>query len=163
MGAEAARHPYGCRILCRLLEFGSHEEPATHRLFEEVLADIDDLITHSFGGYVAQHLLEFGSDEHKRSVGHAVRRNLVSNAAHKRGSRIVEAALQQCSEEDKQAIAKDLLASREELLALVENQFGCHVVKALLRTSEENRKQILEVLRPVRDKLRNSKYGKYVL
>jgi len=163
MGAETARHRYGCRILCRLLEFGSVDEPSAVMLFEEVLTDIDEILRHSFGGYVAQHFLEFGSDEQKRRVGQAVRRNLLSNAAHKRGSRIVEAALQQCAEEDRKGIAEELLASRENVLFLAEDQFGCHVVKALLRTSDENRRQIIEMLRPEREQMRSSKYGKYVL
>lgn len=163
VGAETARHRYGCRILCRLLEFGAADEPATHQLFEEVLADVGNLLRHSFGGYVVQHFLEFGSKDHKRRVGQAVRQSLVSNAVHQRGSRIVEAALQQCAEEDRRAMAEDLLASREEVLYLAENQFGCHVVKALLRTSEGNRRQIAEILRPVKEHMRQSKYGKHVL
>lgn len=161
-GAETARHRCGCRILCRLLEFSANE-PATRRLFDEVLADAGNLLRHEFGGYVVQHFLEYGSEENRQRVGEALRRNLLSNAAHQRGSRIVEAALQQCAEGDRRAIAEGLLASREEVLYLAENQFGCHVVKALLRTSEGNRRQIAEMLRPVKEHMRSSKYGKYVL
>lgn len=163
MGAETARHRYGCRILCRLLEFGSPQEPATGGLFEEVLQEVDSLVRHSFGGYVAQHFLEFGSADHKRCVGDAVSRSLFANAAHKRGSRIVEAALQHCAEEDVRAMADELLASGDEVIKLAQNQFGCHVVKALLRNSEDDRKRIAEYLRPAKEQMRNSKYGKYVL
>lgn len=163
VGAETARHRYGCRVLCRLLEFGAPDEPATHRLFEEVLADIEELLRHSFGGYVAQHLLEFGSEEQKRRVGQAVSRDLIANAAHLRGSRIVEAALQHCAEEDRRAMEEELLASSEEVLSLAVSQAGCHVVKALLRTSEGNRRRINQMLRPVEGQLRNTRYGKHVL
>lgn len=163
MGSDTARHRYGCRIICRLLEFGSPDEPATSQLFAEVLREADTLVRHSFGGYVAQHFLEFGSAEHKQRVGQAVRRHLVTNCLHKRGSRLVEAALQQCAEEDKRAIADELLATRETLLEVAQNQYGCHVAKALLRASGENRRRVAEYLRPVREQMRTSKYGKFVL
>lgn len=163
IGAETARHRYGCRILCRLLEFGSPQEPATKGLFEEVLQEVETLSRHSFGGYVVQHFLEFGSADHKRRVGEAVTRSLFANAAHKRGSRIVEAALQHCGEDVVRAMADELLASADQVINLAQNQFGCHVVKALLRNSEDDRKRIVEYLRPVKEQMRNAKYGKYVL
>lgn len=163
MGAEVARHPYGCRILCRLLEFASPDEPAVRNLFDEVLTDADNLVRHSFGGYVTQHFLEFGTADHRQRVGQAVSRDLVLNATHKRGSRIVEAALQNCADVERNAIVDGLLASRERALELAQNQFGCHVMKALMKTSDENRKRLSNFMRPVREQMRHSKYGKYVL
>merc|ERR1712242_555072 len=67
MGLEVARHRYGCRIFCRLLEHSAdHPEPAA--LIEEVLQDAIGLCRHSFGHYVVQSILEHGTTEQKQHI-----------------------------------------------------------------------------------------------
>merc|ERR1712232_1036722 len=125
-----ARHRFGCRLLCRLLEHGvSHSKAA---LFGEILADAGSLCIHTFGNYVIEHFLEFGLPEQRREVARALHADATSLAQHRYGSRIVEKALEACSGDDQAAIIDALLTSGE-LPTLAENQFGCFVVKALLK------------------------------
>merc|ERR1711937_1123191 len=110
-GREVARHRFGCRLLCRLLEHGlSHSKPA---VFDEVLDDARELCKHTFGNYVMEHLLEFGLPDQRREVARALCVDAAGHAQHRYGSRIIEKALETCSGEDQVAIADALLTSGE--------------------------------------------------
>jgi hypothetical protein len=130
VGVEIARHRFGCRILCRILEFGSFDDPHTRALFDEILIHAETLIRHSFGSYVMQHVLEFGPPEHQLRVVEALRKDLFETSACKRASRLVEAALRLCGADEQEAITTELIDNCN-LLSLSMDQSGCHVVKAL--------------------------------
>lgn len=162
VAGDIARHRFGCRVLCRLLEHNECSDPAIAELYEEVLNVAETLCTHSFGSFVIGHFLEFGSPQHRSRVVQAVRKDTYAIAADKRGSHIVEAILQLASPDDKKGVANDLLASEEQLLFLAHNQFGCHVVKSLVRLPEY-RQRAASLLCPHSSQLRVSKYGRHVL
>ncbi|CAE7441426.1 APUM5 [Symbiodinium natans] len=63
--AEVARNVFGCRIFCRLLE-QSANLTSTQRLLAKVIRDAEDLVQNQFGRYVAQAVLEHGTDEQRR-------------------------------------------------------------------------------------------------
>jgi len=159
---EVARHVFGCRVLCRILEHLSPNDLSTIALIEEVFVDIEGLCNHIYGSFVVRHLLEFGLPQHKQRVVSALRSDLVTYTKHKFGSHVVEAALRHASVEDQQRLARELLQDKEELIALAANQFGRHVVRALLALPDGLRKEALEVLRPMESQLKASRYGKSV-
>lgn len=161
VGTQVARHPFGCRVLCRLLEFHSATGVAA-LLFEEVLQDADALVRHSFGNFVMGHVLEYGLPEHRQMVVTALRKDPFTHASDKFASHSVEAALQHSAPEERSALASDLLALGDGLVVLAHSQFGCHVVKALLRVPG-HRQQVISLLCPVTQQLHTSKYGQGVL
>ncbi|KAJ9511778.1 hypothetical protein QJQ45_022659 [Haematococcus lacustris] len=59
-----ATHPFGCRIIQRLLEFCSdkHRKDA---ILREVLSEVVQLAQDTYGNYVIQHVLERGSPEER--------------------------------------------------------------------------------------------------
>jgi pumilio RNA-binding family len=162
-GQEIARHCFGCRVLCRILEHLSPSDVSTMQLVEEVLADLQDLCSHSFGSFVVRHLLEFGLPQHRHRVAMALRADLAGYAKHKFGSHVVEGALRHASFDDQQVLARELLGDKEQLMFLASNQFGRHVVRALLATPGSLKKEAVDALRPMEGQLRASRYGKSVL
>lgn len=162
-GREVARHRFGCRVLCRLLEHGSLTDPSLAALIEEVLYDARALSTHAFGNYVLRHSLEFGVPEYRRWVVQSLLADLVLISGNQYGSRVVETAFQVCSSGDQQLLAAELLRDPAQLSALSVNLFGRHVVLALLRVSGEYKEATAMALRPHVDHLRSSRYGKLVL
>merc|ERR1711907_314068 len=127
-GHTLVRHCFGCRVMCRILEHLSPEDASTLELVDEILTDVEELCSHSFGSFVMRHLLEFGLATHKHRIVLALRADLLGFAKHKFGSHVVEAALRHTCFEDQQEMAKELLADKEQLLFLAGNQFGRHVV-----------------------------------
>jgi len=159
-GQEIAKSCFGCRVLCRILE---HFDLTTLQLLEEILSDLSELCNHPFASFVVRHLLEFGAPEHKHRVADALRSDVFGFAKDKFGSHVVEATLKYASLEDQQVLAKELLGNKEQLMVLAANQFGRHVVRALLALPGALKKEAFDVLHPMEDQLKASRYGKSVL
>jgi hypothetical protein len=163
IGADVARHRFGCRIFCRLLEHGSLDDAFTNALLEEVLAEVDVLARHTYGNFVIRHCLEFGHPLHRRSIAAALCENLVETARDQSGSRVIETALEFCEDTDKGHIAETLLANPDELISLSTDPLGRHVVKALLRTPGGWQRSVADTLSPAIAGLRKSKQGRPVI
>jgi hypothetical protein len=161
VGSEAARHRFGCRILCRLLEHYSPSDEYAVALLTEVFADAPALVRHAYGTYVVRHGLEFGLVGHRQQIVYALWSDMFGNAKHKQGSRVVEAALTFCADADRDAIANELASNPGNLVALAKSESGRHVVKALLRMPQWSRVIALH-LQPSIAEIRESKYGKSV-
>lgn len=54
-------HPYGCRVVQRVLEHCTIEEAKEH-IRREILRSVGPLATDQYGNYVIQHMLEYGPD-----------------------------------------------------------------------------------------------------
>jgi hypothetical protein len=162
-GLEIAQHVFGCRVLCRILEHLSPDDTNTIELVEEIFVDLHGLCSHSFGSFVVRHLLEFGLPEHRHQIAMVIRGDLIGLAKHKFGSHVVEATLRHASLEDQRVLSRELLRNKERLMTLAANQFGRHVVRALLATPEELKKEAVEALRPMAVQLKASRYGKSVM
>jgi len=162
MGAAVARHRFGCRVLCRLLEHLSSDNGQTCLLVDEVLKDAEALCRHHYGNYVVQHILEFGSPEQKRQVACALCSSMAGNARNKNASRTIEKALAHCCLEDRSAMLNSLLSERSGLPSLAEHQFGSFVVQAVLRLPQEQSSQVVALLRPFTARLKSTRYGRRV-
>merc|ERR1712232_188261 len=163
IGSEVARHRFGCRVLCRLIEHGSLEESSKRSLLEEVLSDTDALSRDEYGNFVIRHCLEFGHPYHQHLIAAAVCPNLIEMAMDQNGSHVVESAVQFCETADKKAIADKILADSGQVLCLATDSYGRHVVKALLRAPGEWQELVAAALRPSIRTLKQSGQGKPVL
>jgi len=162
-GQETARHVFGCRVLCRILEHLSPNDSSALQLLEELLSILSELCKHPYGSFVVRHLLEFGVANHKHRVVEALRSDLPSYSKHKFGSHVVEAALQHASLDDQQVMSSELLRDKQQLVTLAGNQFGRHVVRALLTMPGNLRTEAIATLRPMESQLKASRYGKSVI
>jgi len=164
-GAATSRHRYGCRIICRLIEHCAGDA-RTATLMDEVLAESNELSRHSYGHHVVQSVLEHGHAGHRHRVAAAMRGDLLRGARNRNASYVIEKALTHCSEEDRQAMASELLASPDGVPQLAQCQFGGFVVKALLRLPGEDStaaSACFERLQRAAGELQATKYGKRLL
>lgn len=163
MGVEVARHRYGCRILCRLLEH-SATDAGPMAVFNEVLQSVGGLCRHSFGHYVIQSILEHGTPEQRHQIAVALRGELARSVQNRNACYVIENALSYCSADDRQALVEGLLdGGPSRLSALAQHQFGSHVVRALLRLTGETSQLTLAQLRTVAAQLQMTKYGRRLL
>lgn len=161
-GAEMARHKFGCRVVCRLLEH-SALTPATEALAGEILAEAGKLSRHTFGHHVVQSVLEHGRPGQRREVVEALRGDLLRNSRNRNSSYVVEKALTHCDPEERAAMASELLSSPDEVLQLAQCQFGSYVVKALARLPDEFADTTIAFLLQEAPRIAASKYGKRLL
>lgn len=158
---ETARHRYGCRVLCRLLEH-SASEPATVALVEEVLTQAAVLSSHEYGHYVVESVLEHGSASQASCVARDLRPDLSLHCQDRNATYVVKAALAH-SAADCQSLADELIADSEQLQLLAEHRYGYHVVLALLRSPSRASSSAQQALRPLVPQLRLSVFGSRVV
>ena len=60
-------HPYGCRVVQRVLEHCTIEEVKEH-MQKQILLSTAPLATDQYGNYVIQHMLEHGPDSARSAV-----------------------------------------------------------------------------------------------
>jgi len=149
--AGNARHKFGCRVLCRLIEHwrddggsvGDRPWPVTI-LIEEILKDAVGLCRHSYGNFVLQHLLEHGHSEHKHVIFLACSAELEANAKDKHACHVIEKALEECCEDDRLAITSKLVASPNLVFQLCEDQYGSYVVRKVLDQQRSQHSTVVE-------------------
>jgi pumilio RNA-binding family len=164
--ATIARHRFGCRILCRLLEYAV-QEPLLVPLLDEVLAEAGALSCHYYGHHVLEHMLEhgYGFEKHKNQIVWTIRGNMGKCAQDAHGSFLIEAAMREamrnCSR-DRQSYLEQGLCG-EDLLSLACSRFGSHVVRAFLQLPGDASQQAFFFLRTHSAHLMTSKFGRHVL
>lgn len=156
-----AQHRFGCRILCRLLEYCGTQRLVL-RLVDELLHGTEDLCCDCFAHHVIQSVLEHGSDRHRRRIAAALLRDPLENAKHKHTSYLIERALCCCCLEDKEALLATL--SHPRIIAdLVCCQSGCYVARALLQLDEVDSQAALAEIRLRSPELQNLKHYKRLM
>jgi pumilio RNA-binding family len=163
-GSEIARHRYGCRVLCRLVERNFGRAVAhVDELMEELLAEGAELSRHTFGHYVMEIMLQNGSAHHRCKICAALNVELMRNAKNRSATYVVEKALAVCDEEERRPMVQNLFGSPELLVSLVENQFGCHVAKAFLKMPGASSHEMLCCIDAASPRLQKNKYGRRLL
>eukprot|EP00811_Abedinium_folium_P034372 NODE_7258_length_1595_cov_6.322207.p1 GENE.NODE_7258_length_1595_cov_6.322207~~NODE_7258_length_1595_cov_6.322207.p1 ORF type:complete len:457 (+),score=116.85 NODE_7258_length_1595_cov_6.322207:129-1373(+) len=162
IAGKVARHRYGCRVLCHVVQYCSMESRHAQLLIDAIMQDGPALCRHTFGNYVIQQILEHGETEHRHQVADALLKD-DRNAKNRNASHVLEKALEQCPREDICALAESLLESDKKILELATHQFGCFIVRALLKTPSEFADRTREYLFPYTAELEKSRNGKKVL
>lgn len=163
IGCAVARHRYGCRVLCRLLEHGA-TIAGLGGLVEELLGEAAELCRHPFAHHVMQSVLEHGTDEQRSRVSAVLRCDLLANAQHRCASHLVEAALLYCPAEEVSSLAAELLCGGPEgVLSLAQGQFGSFVVRSLLRLQGASSSAARGYILQAAERLWADKYGQRVM
>jgi len=141
--AQCARHRFGCRIICRLLEFTLAQESTQHLVDFLLLVDSEalNLIHHKFGRHVAKSILEHALSRHKERVFNVIYMSLYSSAMHHHGSYVVEAALQLMPPTEQQLILSGLLDPMI-LQHLALSRFGWFVARTVLERPDVDAKML---------------------
>jgi len=157
--AYAAQHGFGCRVLERLLEHCTPEQVGP--LVEDLLDAGPKLCTDQYGNFVVQHVLEFGTDEHKHRMSRIVAAQIASIPGDYHGCSVVSAALTHSLEKDKIVVARSVLARRGFLVCMARQRHGHDAVMCLLNLV--NTKERMEAERQLRasiGQLQRSRYGR---
>lgn len=161
-GAATARHRFGCRVLCRLVEHAGQASDMK-ALLGEVLEEAEDLCRHSFAHYVMQSMLEH-LPEHRVRIATALRADLAGHARHRCASHVVEAALEYCAEEERRLFVTELLGPGVcNLVDLAQSQYGSFVLKAVLRLQGPHQDEAWRKLKESAEIIESSKYGQRLL
>ena len=126
-----ATHPYGCRVVQRMLEHCRN--PSRKQLLEELHACAPSLIVDQYGNYVTQHVIEHGGLEDRAKIITLITAQLVTFSKHKFASNVVEKSIQHGNQAQRQRIVSTLTALDDRgdspLLHLMKDQYGNYVIR----------------------------------
>lgn len=157
--AYAAQHCFGCRLVERLLEHCTLEQVGT--LVEDLLDFGPQLCTDQYGNFVVQHVLEFGSDEHKHRMSLIVAEQIASIPGDYHGCAVVSAALTNSLPDDRIVVARSVLGRRGLLVCMARQRHGHDAVMCLLNLVNAKERAEAEIqLRASIGQLQRSRYGR---
>ena len=126
-----AVHPYGCRVIQRMLE---HCDDVPRRsILIELRPTIAQLLTDQYGNYVSQHILKYGDAADRAEVINMVKDQLLLFSKHKHASNVVEHCLKWANPEQKRDIMLKLIEKPERgeslLAMLLRDGYGNYVIR----------------------------------
>jgi hypothetical protein len=137
--ASLACHPYGCRVLQRMLEYC--QEPRKGRTLDEISRVHRRLLDDQYGNYVIQHVLQFGRVQDRDIILDMVAENgLLKLSRQKFASNVVEKLLKYGNGEQRRAVVREMLRLVDENTSEFVND-GCpgtSVVLLMVRDAYAN-------------------------
>eukprot|EP01062_Namystynia_karyoxenos_P006506 TRINITY_DN1228_c0_g1_i2.p1 TRINITY_DN1228_c0_g1~~TRINITY_DN1228_c0_g1_i2.p1 ORF type:complete len:714 (+),score=193.52 TRINITY_DN1228_c0_g1_i2:99-2144(+) len=163
-------HPYGCRVVQRVLEHcreSSHIVP----ILEDVLRRAHALVSDQYGNYVVQHVIANGHPQYRFAVTMRLRGHFALLSMHKFASNVVEKMYEHATQQLRDAILEELTSSTGHgsdgalsgAAAAATDQYGNYVIQKIFDlSSEEQRTGLLQHLAPFLDRIRAAPYGKHL-
>ncbi|KAI4983113.1 hypothetical protein ZWY2020_023605 [Hordeum vulgare] len=163
---ELSTHPYGCRVIQRVLEH-CDDESTQNAMMEEIMQCVVPLTQDQYGNYVIQHVLQHGKPEERTSIITQLAGQIVKMSQQKFASNVVEKCLSFGSPEERQILINEMLGTTDEnepLQAMMKDQFANYVVQKVLETCDDhNRELILSRIKVHLNALKRYTYGKHIV
>ncbi|XP_049822940.1 pumilio homolog 2-like isoform X2 [Aethina tumida] len=156
-------HPYGCRVIQRILEHCTPEQTAP--ILAELHQHTDQLIQDQFGNYVIQHVLEHGKPEDKSQLINNVRGKVLVLSQHKFASNVVEKCVTHATRAERALLIEEVCGFNDNALhVMMKDQYANYVVQKMIDVSEPTqRKVLMHKIRPHLNSLRKYTYGKHII
>ncbi|KAL2328774.1 hypothetical protein Fmac_022201 [Flemingia macrophylla] len=159
-------HPYGCRVIQRVLEHC--KDPTTQqKVMDEILGAVSMLAQDQYGNYVVQHVLEHGKPHERSSIIKELAGKIVQMSQQKFASNVVEKCLTFGGPSERQLLVNEMLGSTDEnepLQAMMKDQFANYVVQKVLETCDDQQRElILSRIKVHLNALKKYTYGKHIV
>eukprot|EP01038_Epipyxis_sp_PR26KG_P008866 gene8866-11960_t len=171
---ELSSHPYGCRVVQRILEHCSVNQKSA--ILEELRQCCTELVQDCYGNYVIQFVMQHGWEQDRAVLIREVQSNLLDFSQHKFASNVVEKCLQYANKKDRDEMIwtiidatfniKNPVDSKGHcvLESMVRDPYANYVVQKVIDVSDE--RQRAAIMRYVKEnitQLRRYTYGKHII
>lgn len=172
---ELSSHPYGCRVVQRILEHCSNPQKTV--ILEELRKCCSELVQDCYGNYVIQFVMQHGWEADRAVLIKEVQAHLLDFSQHKFASNVVEKCLQYASKRDRDEMIwtiinvtfdlnnpVDAKTGHCVLESMVRDPYANYVVQKVIDVSDE--RQRAAIMRYVREnivQLRRYTYGKHII
>lgn len=159
-------HPYGCRVIQRVLEHC--KDPKTQsKVMDEILGAVSMLAQDQYGNYVVQHVLEHGKPHERSAIIKELAGKIVLMSQQKFASNVVEKCLTFGGPAERELLVNEMLGSTDEnepLQAMMKDQFANYVVQKVLETCDDQQRElILSRIKVHLNALKKYTYGKHIV
>ncbi|WKX98129.1 hypothetical protein Q1695_013653 [Nippostrongylus brasiliensis] len=163
---QLSMHPYGCRVIQRVLEHCSEEQKRP--VLEALHANMNTLIVDQYGNYVVQHVIEHGSNQDRDRIVQEVAGNVLRYAQHKFASNVIEKCLICAGGHHKTLLIDEVCGTPNDpqppILLMMKDQFANYVVQKMLDIADPvYRKKMMYAIKPHIPVLRKYSYGKHII
>ena len=137
--ATLACHPYGCRVLQRILEYCVESQKS--KALEKISECLRTLFDDQYGNYVIQHVLQFGRVKDRDMVLEMVVNNgLLKLSRQKFASNVVEKLLKYGNAEQRKSVVREMLRVVDDKTDsfVEEGEEGTSVVLLMVRDPYAN-------------------------
>jgi pumilio RNA-binding family len=134
---QFAAHPYGCRVIQRLLEKCNDEQKQP--LLDEILKQANCLSRDQYGNYVVQHILQYGTAQARRDILRICGENILAMSKHKFSSNVIEKCFIHTSIEERDELLDAVVGVRR--IALTELK-PAMIARAERRLKEDGTKAV---------------------
>lgn len=174
--APLSCHPYGCRVLQRILEH-CHESQKIPTL-DHIKRCHRVLLDDQYGNYVIQHVLQFGRNSDRDSILEiVVESGILALSRQKFASNVVEKLLKYGTSSHRNAVVREMLkvsagkSAVEDkkgspiVLFMVKDQYANYVVQTCLDVVPEGKekRQLLQELNNNSSQLKNYTFAKHII
>lgn len=172
---ELSMHPYGCRVVQRILEHCTNAQKAN--LLEELRLCCIELVQDQYGNYVIQHVMQHGWETDRAILVKEVQEHLLEFSQHKFASNVVEKCLQYANKKDRDEMIWTIIKVTFDLAQPVDAKTGHCVLESMVRdpyanyvvqkvidvSDERQRAAIMKYVRENIVQLRRYTYGKHII
>ncbi|XP_060267850.1 pumilio homolog 2 isoform X8 [Ovis aries] len=138
-------HPYGCRVIQRILEHCTAEQ--TLPILEELHQHTEQLVQDQYGNYVIQHVLEHGRPEDKSKIVSEIRGKVLALSQHKFASNVVEKCVTHASRAERALLIDEVCCQNDgphsALYTMMKDQYANYVVQKMIDMAEPAQRKII--------------------
>ena len=138
---QLSTHPYGCRVIQRILEHCNQDQTA--QILDEIHPQTEQLTMDQYGNYVVQHILEHGRADDKTKITGEMRGRVVQLAQHKFASNVIEKCVTSSSRTTRALMIDEVCGSSEALFTMMKDQYANYVVQKMLDIADMPQKRKL--------------------
>lgn len=171
---ELSSHPYGCRVIQRILEYCNNSQKSV--ILDELRKCCKELVQDCYGNYVIQFVMQHGWEADRAALIKEVQSNLLDFSQHKFASNVVEKCLQFASKKDRDEMIWTIINVTFDLKnpvdakghcvleSMVRDPYANYVVQKVIDVSDD--RQRAAIMRYVKEnitQLRRYTYGKHII
>ncbi|OQS01319.1 hypothetical protein ACHHYP_01388 [Achlya hypogyna] len=161
-----ATHPYGCRVIQRVLEHCSEEQIAP--ILKEIHEACYPLVEDQYGNYVIQHVLQHGQPHERGLVISKMYPDIVRFSYHKFASNVIEKCLMYASAAQLRMLVQVVLQVDDRgqcpLQAMMKDQYANYVAQKLMDLANtDEREQMVAIVKMEASHLKRFNFGKHII
>ncbi|RHY29176.1 hypothetical protein DYB32_005366 [Aphanomyces invadans] len=159
-------HPYGCRVIQRVLEKCSDEQMAP--ILREIQDSYGLLVNDQYGNYVIQHVLQHGPPSQRTALINRIYPDIIRFSYHKFSSNVIEKCLSYASVKQLRVIMHHILNSSDNgecpLQIMMKDQYANYVVQKLIDVADSTeRDKMAAIIKSHAANLKRYTHGKHIL
>ncbi|KAF7095367.1 hypothetical protein CFC21_097555 [Triticum aestivum] len=162
--ASLSMHPYGCRVIQRVLEHCGGDSRG-QCIIDEILQSACILAQDQYGNYVTQHVVEKGKSHERAQIISKLAGQVVTMSQNKFASNVIEKCFQHGDIAERDLLIREIVEQtdgNDTLLAMMKDQYANYVVQKILETcNDEQRELLVSRVKGHLQALRKYTYGKH--